>query len=176
MEDVDELIKEFDLQIGLDDQHRQLIKAGLGTNPRRIKRFMNTLSVHLHLAEISKKAGRNIKDWFINGNEPRKFDYFLKLLLISYSHSGVFAIIMEEPGILSRLQRISNQYENAKAQKPVEARELRMTALLTELPIVQNLHNDEDFWRLIAKKPSMLDEPNLIKQLLSWFRNKPVVD
>ena len=172
--DVIQLIEEFQLPITLDEKHKNLIIAGLGSNPRRVKRFMNTLAIQLRLAEVAKEAGLSVHEWLVTNSQPRFFDFFLKLLLIAYRHSGVFTIVLEDPELLERLQRVSNSFEQLrKDDGPDTARKKRKDALSGELPIVQALQSDEEFWRLMAEKPSMLGDPSIIPQLRSWFRHRP---
>jgi len=171
--DAYELIKEFQLPIGLDEQHKKLIIAGLGANPRRVKRFMNTLAVQLRLAEVAKEAGLTVHERIISNSQPRNFDLFLKLHLIAYRYPGVIAFALDDPGLLERLQKVSNEYNHqVKDNNPVAAREKRKAALLDESPIISTLHGEEEFWRLMAEKPSMLDELDVLSQLLNWFRYK----
>ncbi len=51
--DARSIIDEFTLPITLSDIHKTLVITGLGTNPRRTKRFMNTLSFQLQLAALA---------------------------------------------------------------------------------------------------------------------------
>lgn len=167
------IIREFDLPVQLNEQHEELILLALGPNPRRVKRFMNTLSVQLQLARLAKDAGEPIDDVLLSFDAqgaPLRFKYFLKLTLISYKYSGIFSLALKDPGLLQRLQVLSNQYRNAMKQDPAKARTARNEALVNEPALLLGLKTEEEFWQLMAESPSVMDDFDLTTQLLSWFR------
>lgn len=171
-----QFIEETLLPITLDNQHKALIFAALGSSPRRIKRFMNTLALQLHLAALAKAASQSVHPVLLTDSEPRKFDVYLKLLLIAYRYSGVYAASLEDPGLLERLQNTSNTFEADCKSGTLEARNKRGETLLKEQPIVAALQEQEHFWRLFSKKPSLKDENQLVSELREWFRHRPPAD
>jgi hypothetical protein len=173
--DTDTLFAGIKLPVALTVAHKRLLVSGLGTNPRRLKRFLNTLAVHLYLAELAKAAGRPVDACLLPGGDPDHVLYFLKLLLIAYRYSGVFALAQEDDKLLGRLQQVSNTYEQAVAQNtpPAQARTARSKALEGELLLVQGLHDREEFWRLIREKPNLLQDKELVARLQNWFRYHP---
>jgi hypothetical protein len=54
-----------------------------------------------------------------------------------------------------------------------EARKIRKEDLAGELPVVANLQDEEDFWRLMNLRPRLSDYRNLVLELRNWFRYKP---
>lgn len=167
------IIKGFDLPIALNEQHEQLILLALGPNPRRVKRFMNTLSVQLQLAKLAKDAGEAIDEALISfatDAAPARFNYFLKLALLAYKYSGLFSLALKDPSLLQRLQRLSNEYGGTVKQDPAKARSVRNEALANEPALLFGLKTEEEFWQLMAASPSVLDDFDLTTQLLSWFR------
>lgn len=173
-DDIYELVTAVKLPFALDGRQKDLLFVGLGTNPRRIKRFMNTLAVHVHLAAIAKEAGLPLHEWLSTNSEPRKFDVFLKLLLVAYRYSGVFSVALEDSRLLERLQTISNVYAQNALKDLEKARRDRAVQLANELPVVISLQNEEDFWYLMAEKPRLNDYPDLLLELRNWFRYKPI--
>jgi hypothetical protein len=173
--DVDVMLVRFPLPVTLTDGHRRALLASLGTNPRRIKRFLNTLSVQLHLAELAKAEGRPVDPCLLPGGDPDAFHCFLKLLLIAYRHSGVFALALEDEGLLSRLQGVSNAHPPGVGAKAIEVRRDREQALKGELLLVQRLHESEEFWRLMREPPKFTDVKDLVVSLQNWFRYRPPV-
>jgi DNA polymerase III delta prime subunit len=171
--DVLEIIGGFELPIKLDERHKEIIVAGLGANPRRIKRFMNTLSVQLHLAALAKESDFQVQECLVSNNKPRQFDVFLKLLIIAYRYSGIFTLAVEDKELLRRLQEVSNKYGAAiKAKGLTAARTERNGALAEEPPLVLTLRDTEEFWRLLGPEvpPSLLENYQFVTGLLTWFR------
>ncbi|MBC8029113.1 MAG: AAA family ATPase [Pyrinomonadaceae bacterium] len=168
-----DIIKEYELTVALDQQHHNLILLALGPNPRRIKRFMNTLSVQLQLARLVRESGAPIDESLISfaaDGAVRQFDYFLKLALLAYKYSGLFSLALKDPGLLRRLQVLSNDYKNNVDKDPGAARVKRNLALDTEPTLLGGLKTEEEFWQLMASTPSVLDDFKLTTRLLSWFR------
>lgn len=169
-EDVLELVSDFEVPFDLDATCRELIFAGLGHNPRRVKRFFNTLSLQLQIAssvEEKYKTGSIVRP-----EDSSTFPYFLKLLLISYRHSGLFNAFLEDPALAERLQRVSNAYKTERDKEPIEARTKRKTLLQSETASIRRLQEDEEFWRLMALPPNLFDKPELFRSLLRWFRSR----
>ncbi|HWW86020.1 MAG TPA: P-loop NTPase fold protein [Vicinamibacterales bacterium] len=171
--DVDGFMDAVLLPIVLDATHRQIIVAGLGTNPRRVKRFMNGLAVQLELARLANEGHSPVEPCLLSFQSPgsaRRFDYFLKLYLIGYRYSGVLALASKDPELLARIQRLSNEYVANQMGGPAKARAARNAALDNESSLLMGLKVEEEFWRLMREVPSFLDDFELTKRLLGWFR------
>ena len=166
-EDAYELINDFKLPIILDKQHMKLIIAGLGTNPRRVKRFMNTLAVYLRLDEIVMEASPSGHNKIILNSDRQTIELFLKLLLISYRYPGIFASALDDSLLFGRLTVIAKKYIGNDDQE--KARKERRDALLVETPIISTLQDEEEFWKFLCAEPSLQNQSNLT-QLLNWFR------
>src|SRR3712207_755176 len=94
-------------------EHKELLIAGLSRNPRRIKRFLRLLSVQLRIAAAAHASGRTVPSCMITGEPWTDVLLFMKLMLISYRFSELFQAAVEDPGLLGRLQRASNLYEES---------------------------------------------------------------
>ena len=161
-QDATELIEEVQLPVVLDEERKGSIVRALGTNPRRLRRFMNTLALNLHIAQNAGEAG-------MLALEPANLDLFLKLLLISYRYSGIFSMARENPDLLIGLQEISNIYHGSGEDKQV-ARKARNESLDIELPLVAKLAGMEDFWTVMALPPQLNDNEKAMRNMLNWFR------
>jgi KAP family P-loop domain len=160
--DVRSIIDEFTLPVTLSDAHKEIVITGLGTNPRRIKRFMNTLSFQLRLAALAHEHQRSVPAGLLGGGDPTRLSHYLKLLLISYRFSGVFALATEDEDIFLRLQGIANATSTARQQ--------RQTRLATEPFAARALENEEEFWALLRSDPQF--QSGGLGDLLRWFRNE----
>jgi predicted KAP-like P-loop ATPase len=159
------IIGGFQLPVKLSRAQQDLVIAGLGTNPRRVKRFMNTLGVQLRLAKLAVDHGRPVPDSLLNEDDPDVLGRFVKLLLISYRFSGVFALLFEDQDLLLQLQKL------AHSSKSKENRHLRDEQLKHERFVVQALEADEEFWRLMRRQPQFNEEDGTTGALLRWFRH-----
>jgi hypothetical protein len=159
--DAIEFIKEVRLPVALSGARQQMIVRALGTNPRRLRRFMNTLAVNVHIAESVGDAGKLVL-------EERHSDLFLKLLLISYRYSGIFSMARDDWTLLIWLQKIANVYEES-ADK-LAARKTRKEVLDVESPLVAKLAGKEDFWTVMALPPQLNDDEEAVRNMLNWFR------
>ncbi len=171
--DLRSIINEYQLPFKLDDRHIQILIKGLGANARRIKRFMNMLSIQLNLAQLVKAGGGLIDGSLISLPDEliaRRFDYFLKLALLQYKYSGLFSIAVRDPGVLNRLQQLSNTYADDVKNDPAQARVKRNTALDYEPALLLSLKTEEEFWQFLAEPPSLLDNFALTTEFLTWFR------
>ncbi len=157
------IIGGFQLPVKLSRAAQDLVIVGLGTNPRRVKRFMNTLGVQLRLARLAVDHGRPVPDSLLNGDNPDVLGRFVKLLLISYRFSGAFALFFEDQDLLMRLQDLAHSSK--------ENRHLRDEQLKHERFVVQALDADEEFWRLMRRQPQFNDEDGTTGALLRWFRH-----
>lgn len=170
--DAFQLIDQFSLAL-LDAQHKKLIVSALGTNPRRVIRFMNTLAVQMRLAQMAAHQNIGSGAWLTAIQKPRDFDLFLKLQLISYRYSGVFSRIIQDDGMLARLQLISNEYQNTVKQNAVEARTNRASKIQNESRLVWPLSEEEDFWMLMSLDPPIPNDKTAVAQATRWFRYQP---
>ncbi len=159
-----EIMDAFQLPFALDDPQKRLIIAGLGTNPRRVKRFMNTLAVQFHLAALAGVAAPP---------NPRDLDIVIKLQIVNYRYSGLFAALLADASLIARLQEISTTYRtNLDSGDQQKARAERAAALARERPQIQALEHEEDFWRLMAVKPSFPKDAQGIAKVQQWFRTR----
>ena len=174
LSDVDSksLIEEYSLPITLGDDEMSMIVNALGTNPRRVKRFMNTLSVQLHLASLVAEKQLPVDECLLTG-DGIKFQCFLKLLLVAYRFSGVFRASLDDAELLVRLQRANNEYQLGVGNSAVEARHNRAKALETELPLIRALDRKEEFWTLMKQPPDLNQQKNDVHELQNWFRYRP---
>ena len=165
------IIRDAKLPLALADENRDLIVSGLGTNPRRVKRFMNTLALHLDLARVAHEARLPVHGSLLTGGDAKELNVFIKLLLISYRYSGVFSLVLDDPDLLKRLQVASNVYRNkVEAGEAGAGRTERNSALDEEAPLISALRHDEEFWTLMATPPNLSNSAELVRQLRNWFR------
>jgi hypothetical protein len=161
-EDARSIIDEFTLPVTLDESHKNLLVGGLGTNPRRVKRFMNTLSFQLNLAALASGRGRHVPPGLLGDHQGdrHEFSRYLKLLILSYRYSGVFALAFKDDDIFIRLQSTANFARTD--------RDARYQRLRREVRAVQALESDEAFWALIGSNPQFTHDN--AADLLRWFR------
>jgi len=145
-------------------QEESLILAGLGTNPRRLKRYMNTLSLQLRIARLAHAATGAIE---ISG--PIR-PMFIKLSLLSYRYSPIMNLGAETPVILLELQGTATQ---SRDKKPKQKQELRSKAA-AEVPPQLNLELTPDFWTLLEHEPDLNESAAKLPQVIDWFRAQPV--
>jgi hypothetical protein len=167
--DAVQLIDSFQMPLAIKQSQKELIILALGTNPRRLKRFMNTLALQMHLADLSRSAGGAIP---IDAD----FSLFLKVQLVAYRYSGVFSVVLSDPPLLRRLLDINAEYQrDVQAGDAIAARESRNNKVRTENPLISPLQTAEDFWRLMALDPPIPDEPQTVAKIQSWFRYRSPV-
>jgi hypothetical protein len=160
-EDALSLVADFELPVTMTDQQKidipkQIVRA-LGRNPRRLRRFMNTLVVNLTLVKSLKENGAYI---------GQNLDLFVKLMLIAYRHSAVFGAAREDAGLLIRLQ----EYYNQSAGNDQNARDARLAAVRKESPLVAAQCGKDEFWRVIRIQPQLNNQPDTVKNMMNWFR------
>ncbi len=173
--DAYELMKGFDgQQTVLTETRKKMIVDALGVNPRRVKRFMNNLAVQLNLVQVAIDSKMALPACLTNPQQE-DFDVFLKMMLISYRYSGVFALANEDESLLMQLQAISNWYKNVSQDKNKrrEARQGRDERLSNELPMIATMNHNEEFWELIAVKPDLTTRAKTLQELQHWFRYNP---
>jgi len=162
-DDMNLLIGEFSLPVKLSDANKELITKGLGTNPRRMIRFMNALAVQMQLAAAAGDGA------LLNPADAR-FSLFLKMQIINYRYPALFARVQEDPGLLRRVQEIAYEYHNAPEK--AEARKRRVQNLEDSPKAAKALAYNEEFWRLMMIQPQIPDSPEEIRQAAGWFRYK----
>lgn len=160
--DARSIIDEFTLPVRLSDAQKKLVITGLGTNPRRIKRFMNTLSFQLRLAALAHEQQRPVPAGLLDGGDPTQLSHYLKLMMISYRFSGVFALAAEDQDIFWRLQGTANATKNARGE--------RKSRLETEPFAARALESEVEFWALLQSEPQF--QSGGLGDLLRWFRNE----
>lgn len=160
--DVRSIIDGFHLPTQLTIADKNLIISGLGTNPRRIKRFMNTLSVQLRLARLAYDRGRPLPPGLLDGDHPGVLSLFVKLLVISYRYSALFALTVEDEEVLVRIERVANKNQRSE----------RESDLRTESPPVRALAADEQFWELMRSQPQFRQVDDTTRALMRWFRQE----
>ena len=168
--DILELIDDFSLGMQLDKTSQKLVFAGLSYNARRVKRFFNTLSLQLKIVESLENATGEKS--VVRRDDLPDFAVFLKLFLISYRYSGVFSAFLEDSGLVGRLQKIANAYYADLEKDQLEARNTRNTKLKSESASIRRLEFEEEFWVLMSLAPNLIDKPEQVKSLLSWFRSR----
>jgi len=164
-DDMSVLIGDFSLTQALSPADRDLIIRGLGTNPRRIIRFMNALKLQMQLAA---DAGASAT---LNLANPDRFRLFLKLQIINYRYPALFSRVLDDPELLYRLYQLANQYRNTKDK--TTARRVRIEGLQDEPKAARALALDEEFWRLMLLPPPIPQDPDQVRQLTGWFRYRP---
>jgi hypothetical protein len=164
-DDMSVLIGDFSLTQALSPADRDLIIRGLGTNPRRIIRFMNALKLQMQLAA---DAGASAT---LNLANPDRFRLFLKLQIINYRYPALFSRVLDDPELLYRLYQLANQYRNTKDK--TTARKVRIEGLQDEPKAARALALDEEFWRLMLLPPPIPQDPDQVRQLTGWFRYRP---
>ena len=155
------------LPFSLTQGDRTLLRAGLGANPRRIKRFANLLALHCDLAALAIEAGRPAPGFLRSDDGAEQRGVYLKLLLLSYRYSAMIDAALDDPGLLSRMQATANRFRAAK--QPVAARKNRHEELQSELVAVRQLGNEEALWDIMACKPDFGAQTDLL-ETLDWFR------
>jgi KAP family P-loop domain len=163
-----DFIAPVELAVTIDEPARALIVGALGTNPRRLRRFMNTLSLNLHIAAASTHGKALLQD-------SARLGLFLKLLLISYRHTGLFSAARDNPDILASLQQISNAYKEERTNPDTapDARKNRGEKVGKDWPTLKTLSDREDLWSLFELSPDLNDDPKLVANMVNWFRYRP---
>jgi hypothetical protein len=164
-DDMSVLIGDFSLTQALSFADRDLIINGLGTNPRRIIRFMNALKLQMQLAADADTAAT------LNLANSDRFRLFLKLQIINYRYPALFSRVLDDPELLYRLYQLANQYRNTKDK--TAARKARLEGLEDEPKAARALALDEEFWRLMLLPPPIPQDLDQIRQLTGWFRYRP---
>jgi KAP family P-loop domain len=159
--DIDVLMDSVGLPFSLEEEHRKLIRSGLGANPRRVKRFMNFLVVQAELGRLAhaRKAAR-VPGSLLGPSAPGDLALLLKLMLISYRYPGIFQAALANRALLSTLQTIANNPKSGAGTGSANDSVARRARLEKEAPEVV----------LGPNLVSLKDEAQL---LMSWFRSGP---
>lgn len=165
------LVSGAQLPFTLSADDWRLLRAGLGANPRRIKRFVNLLTLHCDLAAQSAAAGRPVPEYLRSAGPDAQRRVYLKLLLLSYRYSAVLAACMDDPALCTRLQGAANAFAAAPLGNAVPALEERTAKLAKERLLVRQLATDESFWRMMACSPDLGTQTHLAATF-EWFREQ----
>jgi hypothetical protein len=168
-EDGEALILSCAVGVPIDDVQLSRIVSLLGTNPRRLKRFGRSLSVLFGLAGVmqDKKVG------VLSPRRPEDRDLFIKLALLGYRSSGVFALMVRDQGLPYRLQQAANRFEGTSKSGGEGAALLELQkSLVSEQSTVQDLGKDASFWRIVASEPMFEREPERVAAALRWFSSQ----
>ena len=164
------------LPLELAKENKDLIVQGLGKNPRRVKRFMNTLALHLNLAVVAEQAKFTVHPSLLKNGDPKELNIFIKLLLLSYRYSEVFSRALDDPDLLGRLQSAGTLFVNkVQANQAEEGRKERNKLLDQESAFISALRHDEEFWGLMATPPNLFQAANTVTQLRNWFRSSGTI-
>jgi KAP family P-loop domain len=173
--DIRSLIDSAKLGRPLADKQKSLVASALGPNPRRIKRFMNTLGVQLELAQAAKRRGRAPPPWLEGPgpDEDWQFTWFVKLTLISYRYTAITALLIGNVELLKRLNGIAVDYCTRKTKEPDQARKTLLDKISSEPPAILAQQDNDDFWDLMSLAPSMVENDSGFKEVAEWFRSCP---
>ena len=95
---------------------------------------------------------------------------FLKLSLLAYRNSGVFGLMVRDPGLPRRLQEAANRFDNTCAEKgEAQALEDLSGSILVEHQVVLEAARDLVFWRILATKPEFPQDPSRVAAALRWY-------
>jgi hypothetical protein len=166
--DVLAIVDSLELPRPLTDADRGLITTALGVNPRRVKRFANTLRLNLYLAELASQAGRTVPA-ALQSADPGLFTAYLKLLLLGYRYPALLSTAQQDPAVLTRLQAAANAYRGNSAAEG--AKETRTKALFREPSVLHGLAFAEEFWLVMSSPPSFSDDHAATRGLINWFRS-----
>jgi hypothetical protein len=179
------MIKAVPLPRALTSDQLALLARALGSNPRRIKRFMNLLAMNLRLAAIARASrleARPVPTWLLPGDatltddDQGKFTWYLKALVLSYRYPGASVAMLRDVALLKRLHDVAGDYRRDRGTKPLEARAELRRKCANELPVIKALGDTEDFWRLLSVGPKLQSNPSRFKEVVGWFRAAPVLD
>jgi hypothetical protein len=172
-DDIESLIDSAKLPRTLSKEQKSLVASALGPNPRRIKRFMNTLRVQLELAQAAKRRGRVPPQWLERAGPDKdwRFTWFLKLMLISYRYTAIAALLVGNVELLKRLKSIASDYCTRKTKEPDKARKALLEKITSEPAAIQAQQDNDDFWSLMNLEPSMTDNDTGFNEVAQWFRS-----
>lgn len=175
-EDVDALIADAQTPLPLNADHRALLHAGLGRNPRRVKRFLNLLRVQVELASLASQKGRPAPSALGPEGDPTMLGTLLKAMLIGYRYPSLLRACIEDPNLLFTLQRIATAYRKATADGEAAAKTERGEKLADMPAEVAALQHHEEFWALMARGPNLVSHQAAAVDLVDWFRRSGMGD
>lgn len=109
---------------GYLDECQAMLEKGLGSNPRQVKRFINTLLLNYSLAKDK-----------INGFDVK---ILCGLLLIQYRNPELYHRLSLEPQLLIQLQEKDDEADELRATYFEE--DLTLEGIVLDLPIVNQQH------------------------------------
>jgi hypothetical protein len=158
-DDLRTIIRRQNLELTTAEEH--LIIAGLGTNPRRVKRYMNSLALQLAIARVANQTSGTAA--IADEDRPP----FIKLSLIGYRYSPLMDAAVLDEEVLRGLQRIATQ---RKTKTPAE----KMKLPPTQSP-VPGLELTDQFWQLLEHEPDLNGGVETrLPRLIHWFRTPKV--
>lgn len=146
------------------DEVSKIVKL-LGTNPRRLKRVGASLSVLWALARAAP-APEAPAPWPLRVEDR---PLFLKLALLGYRNSGVFAQLVRDASLAARLQTVADTFSTTE-QDSGEASALAglKQAISVEHPVVKQAAEDPVFWHIVASEPRF-PAKDRVAAALRWF-------
>jgi len=94
------------------EQYVSLIHDVLGSNPRTLKRFLNSISFSSHIAE------KKLKD-----DDDFQTELLIKICLISYLFPALYRELEKHPSLLVRLEGIVHKLDNKKTKQDTDSTE-----------------------------------------------------
>lgn len=169
--DMDSLIADASLPLAIDESHRKLIRIALGTNPRRVKRFLNLFGVELRLAGMMAARGRPTPAAFSGGDNPVLLGTLLKTMLIGYRYSSLLRAGADDSNLLFTLEEAATAYRKDAEKGLADAKSSRGLKLVDMPADVAALQHYEEFWALMAAGPNLASRKPAVGELMDWFRN-----
>lgn len=168
--DVMNMMVAYELSLTVGDQ--ALIMAGVGMNPRRIKRYLNTLSLQFRIAEIARDKHVPISP-ALSTQASADRSIFIKVSLIAYRHSGIMTAVGDDPELLARLQKVATASQNAD---PANAQIVIKQGIEAEKSRIQELLSEESFWNVMRCDPDLNSRAATLPLLINWFRVEQAED
>jgi hypothetical protein len=169
--DVDILMDSVSLPFTLQAEHRKLVHSALGANPRRVKRFMNLLSVQAEVARLAVARKMVVPPSLCGDVKDDGLAVMLKLILISYRYPGIFQTALGDPDLLLRLQRIANNPKSGSGADLSDKAARRARLEAEEDSVILASSTEDDFWTLMKCSPDFTANAGEAKRLMSWFRS-----
>ncbi|HEV2748142.1 MAG TPA: P-loop NTPase fold protein [Allosphingosinicella sp.] len=145
-------------------ESKQIVEL-LGTNPRRLKRVGRSLAVLWALARAAP-APADPAPWPLRDSDR---PLFLKLSLLAYRNSGVFAQLVRDSGLPGRLQKAADSFvQNAQEHGEADTLARLRKQVVVEHAVVRQAAEDPVFWWIMAMKPGF-PAPARVAAALRWY-------
>lgn len=141
----------------------------LGTNPRRLKRFGAMLALWREVARSLEGAAQPALGF--SPLKPENRPLFVKLGLIGYLNSAVFAQMQRDPDLPARLQAVCNNVFDVNGKLKTGAAKTISGSVENELPVVAQASLEPALWRALQLEPKLTVEPEKVNTALRWFRS-----